>query len=357
MSEGLNVLSLFDGMSCGYEALTRAGIPVKNYYASEIDVHSIKVAKHNHPDIQYLGDVRDWQEWDIKNIDLLIGGSPCTDLSFSGHQRGLKACNLEEYNKLKSEGFEFDGQSYLFWEYINILKQFKPKYFLLENVLMKKEYENIITNVLGVTPIYINSADFCAQTRQRLYWTNIPLYKSLYPEKSTLLLKDIMEDENDVPLNYFTNLQPHRKLIINSETNRRMGYHGKATRSSRFYNINYKSSALCTCNVEHYVVPLNRKIDKKIFRFNIKNQEYTIRVLIPLEMERLQTLTEGYTAVEGVSNTQRFRMIGNGWTVDVIKYILSGLNKELDLPEDDIIEPKDFYRKDEIDKYYDIKKL
>ena len=138
------VLSLFDGISAGQLALQRADIKVKKYYASEIDKHAIAITQHNFPDTIQLGDVSNWESWDIEQPDLLIGGSPCQNLSFAGKQKGLSTkCNkeittLEQYQALKDEGFEFEGQSYLFWEFIAVREHYKPKYFMLENVKMNK---------------------------------------------------------------------------------------------------------------------------------------------------------------------------------------------------------------------------
>jgi DNA (cytosine-5)-methyltransferase 3A len=196
----MNVLSLFDGMSCGQIALNRIGIIPNTYYASEIDNKSIKVTTKNYPNTIQLGDVRNITINDIKtNIDLLIGGSPCQSFSFAGKRKGMitndeiEILNLEQYLKLKDEGFEFDGQSYLFWEYIRIYNLIKPKYFLLENVIMSKKWETIITNSIGVNPIRINSNLVSAQNRDRLYWTNIP--NVTIPKDKKITLGDIIYDD------------------------------------------------------------------------------------------------------------------------------------------------------------------
>lgn len=154
---GINVLSLFDCISCGQIALERAGIKVDNYYASEIDKHSIQVTKHNYPNTKHIGDVKQVKGGDLPKIDLLIGGSPCQGFSFAGKQLNFD-----------------DPRSNLFFEFVRLLKETKPKYFLLENVKMKKEYQEVITGLLGVQPIEINSSLLTAQNRKRIYWTNIP---------------------------------------------------------------------------------------------------------------------------------------------------------------------------------------
>ena len=166
---GINVLSCFDGISCGQVALERAGIKVNDYYACEIDKHTIKVTQHNYPNTIQLGDVRDLKCSDLPRIDILIGGSPCQGFSFSGKQLNFN-----------------DPRSKLFFEYVRILKEIKPKYFLLENVVMKKEYQDIISENVGVEPIKINSALLSGQNRRRLYWTNIPNIKQ--PEDKNINL-------------------------------------------------------------------------------------------------------------------------------------------------------------------------
>ena len=184
----MNVLSLFDGMSCGQIALDQLGIPVDNYFAAEIDKHAIKVAKANYPDMVHLGDVRNVRTkhnalhamnengvGDLYDIDLLIGGSPCQGFSFAGQQLNFD-----------------DPRSMLFFEYVRLLKALNPRYFLLENVKMKKESQDIISEYLGVEPIEINSNLVSAQNRRRLYWTNIPV--DGLPEDKGIVLADILED-------------------------------------------------------------------------------------------------------------------------------------------------------------------
>ena len=177
----MNVLSLFDGLSCGRIALDKANIKYDNYFASEIDKHSISVSMKNYPTTIQLGSVLDLDTSKLDKIDLLIGGSPCTNFSVAGKGNGMittdnqELLSLDDYLELKQKGFQFKGQSYLFWEYVRILRETKPKYFLLENVKMKKKWEDLISNELGVKPVLINSNLFSAQNRQRLYWTNIEL--------------------------------------------------------------------------------------------------------------------------------------------------------------------------------------
>ena len=177
----MRVLSLFDGISCGKVALDRAGIQYKEYYASEIDKYAIKVSCKNHPDIIRLGDVRKIDGTQLPKIDLLIGGSPCQSFSRSGDNSG------------------FNGKSGLFYEYLRLLNEVKPKYFLLENVVMKKEWENTISELLGVPPVMIDSALFSAQKRQRLYWTNIPFNRNI--DDRNILLSDIFTGGQRIEIN------------------------------------------------------------------------------------------------------------------------------------------------------------
>ena len=190
-STGLNVLSLFDGMSCGQIALQRLGIKVENYFASEIDKYAIQVAKHNFPNTKHIGSVIDVKGSDLPKIDLLIGGSPCQGFSFAGKQLNFD-----------------DPRSKLFFEFVRLKNECNPTYFLLENVKMKKEYEDIITEYLGVKPIAINSELFSAQDRKRIYWTNIN-FKAL-PTENKLTVEDILEDEVDVK--YY--IEPKRSVVI-----------------------------------------------------------------------------------------------------------------------------------------------
>ena len=273
-SKKINVLSLFDGISCGRIALERAGIEVNNYYSSEIDKYAIQIAKKNYPDTIHIGDVTKVKANDLPKIDLLIGGSPCQSFSSFGNGTG------------------FEGKSGLFWEFVKVLKETNPKYFLLENVNMKKEWQDIISTELGVTPISFNSNLVSAQNRDRLYWTNINFN---LPEDKNILFKDILEDIpfRNIPKCFYSNWGD--KLRINKGLN---------------WVLNNKANCLTTknCHTNQYLL----------------NEDKTLcRLLNANEYEKLQTLPLNYT--EGVSNTERFKMIGNGWTVDVIAHILKGI--------------------------------
>lgn len=209
----MNVLSLFDGMSCGQQALERCGIEVEKYFASEIDKHAIAVTQKNYPNTIQLGNVVDIYGSTLGGIDLLIGGSPCQSFSFAGKRKGMSTkceieiLDLEHYLQLKREGYEFEGQSYLFWEYMRLMKEVKPKYFLLENVEMGEKWEKVLSKAIGVNGIHINSALVSAQNRKRIYWTNIGMKPSglfgdletiiQQPKDKGILLKNILETEVD----------------------------------------------------------------------------------------------------------------------------------------------------------------
>lgn len=283
----MNVLSLFDGMSCGQIALNRAGIKYDNYFASEIDKYAIKVTMANYPNTIQLGSVLDVKATDLPKIDLLIGGSPCQGFSFAGKQ-----LNFE------------DERSKLFFEYVRLLRECKPKYFMLENVKMKKEYEDVISDFLGVNPIKINSSIVSAQNRDRLYWTNIPV--NSMPEDKGLVLKDVLSD-----------VDHHIITIKHPETIRRTKNYaqydqtlkGHGSQDQRFFYLNGKSGCITKS------------------RSSIPKVEYgnDIILLVPEEVEKLQTVPIGYTAM--VKTQHRYAMLGNGWTVDVIAHILRGIKK------------------------------
>ncbi len=281
----INVLSLFDGISCGQIALERAGIPVTNYFASEIDKHAIKVTQHNYPNTIQLGDVTKWKEWDLPKIDLLIGGSPCQGFSRSG-----KMLNFS------------DPRSVLFFEYINILKYLKNKNpklkFLLENVRMKKEWENLISENLQVSPRIINSSLVSAQKRDRLYWANWDFDS---PENKNILLRDILEDD----------AIPETEKAYCLTTSGREGLTSKGIIHSR------------ERKKDNFVYYPSSDIGEDVKTFFFERKYY--RKLTPIESERLQTLSDNYTS--SISDAQRNRVLGNCWTVDVIKHIFERINE------------------------------
>ena len=321
----MNVLSLFDGMSCGQIALEKLGIPVKNYFAAEIDKYAIQVAKSNYPDMVHLGDVKNiktsgthlMDEFDCGHkIDLLIGGSPCQGFSFAGKQLNFD-----------------DPRSQLFFEYVRLLKALKPKYFLLENVKMKKESMDIITEYLGVEPVEINSNLVSAQNRKRLYWTNIPM--NGLPKDKGIMLKDILEPVEQIDDVYYYS----DKSIAYMERGNEKWQQAGSRRADRYTQTpDTKKAFTITANF-HKGVPYNYFDDvrdkSKCVRSGGRGSydrhewdsvdKHHIRKLTVTECERLQTVPDGYTC--GVSNTQRYKMLGNGWTVDVIKHIFEGLKE------------------------------
>ena len=286
----MNVLSLFDGMSCGMIALQRAGIKVDKYFASEIDKYAIQVSKSNYDNIIHLGDVKNWREWDLPKIDLIIGGSPCQGFSFAGKQLNFD-----------------DPRSKLFFEFEKILKHFKPKYFLLENVKMKKESEKIITERLGVDPIEINSRLVSAQNRVRLYWTNIDEIKQ--PLDLGVSIKEVLDDGIAVAA------RRGRYIVDGKRQDGKTLTKGLTKQYIEFRKDN-KSNCLTTVSKDNVVV-------NKVLKERVLDTEIEWRYLNRRECERLQTLPEGYT--DFVSENQAKKMIGNGWTVNVIAHILKGL--------------------------------
>jgi DNA (cytosine-5)-methyltransferase 3A len=285
----MNVLSLFDGMSCGQIALNRLGIKYNNYYAAEIDKYAIEVTKKNYPNTIHLGDVTKVKATDLEPIDLLMGGSPCQGFSFAGKQLNFD-----------------DPRSALFFEFVRLLKECKPKYFLLENVRMKKIYQDVITEHLGVEPIMINSSLLSAQNRLRLYWTNIPGVKQ--PEDKGLVLRDILEynqtsvselseAKKDRVLNsqrgkgFFYNPDQHDKIVTlvpikNPERVRetpnywQMDVSGKgyASQQDRIRKLDKPSNSLAAGSASIPKVMLHEK--------------KTYRKLTPIECERLQTVPD-----------------------------------------------------------------
>jgi len=313
----MNVLSLFDGMSCGQLALNRAGIKYNNYYASEIDKYAIQITNKNFPNTTQIGDVRSIKASSLPKIDLLIGGSPCQGFSFAGKQLNFD-----------------DPRSSLFFEYVRLLEETKPEYFLLENVKMKKEYSDVITKCLGVSPIEINSSLVSAQNRKRLYWTNIEVTQ---PIDKKIHLEDILEygvvDRDKsycLDANYckgttveqyitkkrrqiaFTERRTEEAKRIRKEFKKKYGVDFSPRRSKELVPRNDGKMNCLTASIslkEHTL------IDEKLY----------YRKLTPVECERLQTVPDKYTS--GVSNTQRYRMLGNGWTVDVVSHIFKNIKR------------------------------
>lgn len=285
-SEGITVLSLFDGISCGRIALERAGIKVKEYYASEIDQFAMQVSKKNYPTIIQLGDVTTWRKWDIDwaNIDLLIGGSPCQGFSFAGKQLNFN-----------------DDRSKLFFEYVDILNHIKSMNpdirFLLENVRMKKEYQDVISSYLGTAPIKINSALVSAANRNRLYWAN---FKFDIPADRNITFDDINDHSQDWLSNDYINKVS--KWKAQQDPIKNATYIGTNSKlpclTARGYNQSHSGMILISDGTRY-------------------------RYLSNTEAELAMTLPIGYTY--GISDRERARCIGNGWTVDVIAHIFNNI--------------------------------
>ena len=302
----MNVLSLFDGISCGQIALNNLNIKYDNYYASEIDEYAISVTQYNYPNTIQLGDVSKLDCNILPEIYLMFGGSPCTSFSNAGKKEG------------------FGGKSGLFWEYLRILKEVKPKYFLLENVKMKKEWENIITEALGVEPIEINSSLVSAQNRVRLYWTNIP--NITQPEDKHIGLIDILEDYDKINPSIIRGSNINKGTIIGRRLNngKRDDYNKDIPiiqcLEVRATNTN-KSNCLTTVAKDNVLTSLPIGRHENAFKNNLPFRYYTVK-----EYCRLQTIPETYFG-DVVSESQIKKLIGNGWTVSVIEHIFSFLNK------------------------------
>lgn len=367
----MNVLSLFDGMSCGRIALDRIGVKVNKYYASEIDKYAIKVSKANWDDIIQLGDVngiKQWYEDNQPSIDLMLMGSPC---------QGFSNASKDKLN------FEHP-QSKLFFVAVEIMKLVKPKYFLLENVNMKKEWQDIISDYMGVKPTKINSALLSAQSRSRLYWTNIPFNQNI--EDKNIVLKDILDEENiftETYSNYLNSTWGDKKktdMVKSTEDKKshcltasmykgqiptwikkplRVGTIKQGSQGDRIYSVEAKGITLSaqsggTASNGNMLIQVGTADDikghdilKRVYSIEgkaptlntcsggnrepkiadnvipIEKNKFLWRKLTPTECEALQTVNRGYT--DHVSNTQRYRMLGNGWTVDVIGHILKPL--------------------------------
>lgn len=432
----LRVLSLFDGMSCGQVALRELGYPIEKYYASEVDKFAIQQTQLNFPDTVQLGDVKNVDVSKICEngaIDMLIGGSPCQSFSFAGKRVGMKTTEneeiytLERYLQLKQEGFEFEGQSYLFWEYMRILtelRRYNPNVmFLLENVEMGKKWERVLSDAIGIRGVHINSALVSAQNRRRIYWTNIRVgYSGLFgdpysdipqPSDRGILLRDILEkevderyflsdkmlswlkghsDKNNIKMTLLgedDTVQDVNLLCITEATNKgyveiRIGEAFDMTQPNSKTRRGRKMSSKCNClttqSADSYLVFEGMSgnshlqnnltdVDGKANSFlatsgkgawsngmtiirvdgnksssqpnriysdrgkspNIGSAHFSntinvangfrIRRITPTECARLQTIPEWYKWE--CSETQQYRMLGNGWTVEVIKHIFS----------------------------------
>lgn len=290
--QGINVLSLFDGVSCGKVALDKSGIKVDKYYISEIDDKAIKVSLQNNPGSIHLGDIESWREWDVdwSSIDLIMGGSPCQGFSFSGKQLNFN-----------------DDRSALFFVFVDILnhvKMINPEVkFLLENVRMKKEWSDVISSKVGVEPVLINSSLVSAQSRQRLYWAN---WEFSAPDDRNITLNDILEDGF-----YCDNRDKSYCIDAN---------YGEGTNFRRYYFCGSRQLVL----KEGYRPGVMTKENANEV---MKMGGAKWRKLSVKECERLQTIPEGYIDNVDIPLTAKYKALGNGWTIDVLSHIFSELTE------------------------------
>jgi len=331
----MEILSLFDGIACGYEALERAGIKIDRYVAYEIDKNAIAIAKKNHPDIEEMGSVVDADFTQYKGFDMVIGGSPCQGFSVAGKQLNFD-----------------DPRSKLYFEFERAVREVNPKYFFLENVAMRKDFEEVITDRLGVEPILINSNLVSAQNRKRLYWTNIKGVTA--PSDKGIVLADIVHENEpgfDGDLEAYKVPFDKTLQIMDKEIQRgKIGYFRKDSQANRVYSIHGKAVTLCgeagggAAKMGQYlfgcITPdrVNKRQNGQ--RFNDGEKFYTltaqdkhgvlidgyIRKLTPVECERLQTLPDNYTQCDGVTETARYKALGNCWTVDVVAHCFKNIN-------------------------------
>jgi DNA (cytosine-5)-methyltransferase 3A len=302
--KGINVLSLFDGMSCGRVALEKAGVKVNNYFSSEIKPYALKVADANYPQDKdnRLGDVTKVKGCELPKIDLLIGGSPCQDFSGANHER-----------------LGVDGEkSSLFFEYVRILGEVRPKYFLLENVRMKKEHQDFVSSILGCEPVVINSELLSPQLRHRLYWTNIPFKES--PQ-------DLGVKLNDILVNGYSDREKSRALLASDS--RPLSTPIKMVHryfNTGFTTLIFQSKEHYDSIKNHFMEHFKSKSAKEIDEIS-KGMDLSIysgvRYMNNNEREMCQTVPLGYT--DSITQNEAACILGDGWTVDVIAHILKGM--------------------------------
>lgn len=364
----MNVLSLFDGMSCGQIALKELGFNVEKYYASEIDRFAVKQSSLNFLDTIHLGSVTGVNIADLEPIGLLLGGSPCQSFSFAGKRKGMSTkcemeiLSLEHYLELKANGFEFEGQSYLFWEYMRILtdiRKYNPEVkFLLENVEMGEKWEKVLSRAIGVNGIHINSALVSAQNRKRIYWTNIGLEPAgLFgdlestieqPKDRKILLKDILQPVEEVDSKYYlsdkvvSNFRAYKTQTNNVIGTTEPSFRTIGQRDEVFgvydkmgclnatdykqpkqiaYGCDYRKDEGFRVRKEEKSNTLMARAREDVYGTGLVSLPTLIRRLTPTECCRLQTVPDWYKW--DVSDTQIYKMCGNGWNIETVKHILS----------------------------------
>ncbi len=291
----MNILSLFDGISCGQQALKLSNIKYKKYFSSEINKNTINITQKNFPKTIQLGDINAWKTWKLpRRIDLIMGGSPCQGFSLAG-----KGLNFD------------DPRSGLFFKFIEILEHFKPKWFLLENVRMKKEWQDAITDLIKVEPLLINSKNFVPQNRLRLYWTNIPF--NALPKRCETKIIDILESEVDQ--RYYLTERQLNKLNLDFKWSDKEIIKHKGGKHQQDSIYRYDGIMSCLSAATHGAA-------RHLTKTYLPNGK--IRRLTEIECERLQGLPDNYT--EGISSGNRYEALGNGWTVPVIAHIFKGMH-------------------------------
>jgi len=309
LSEGINVLSLFDGISCGQVALERAGIKVNNYFASEIDKHAIKVTQSKYPNTKQIGDVTKVKGADFPQIDLLMGGSPCQGFSFSGKQLNFD-----------------DPRSKLFFEFVRLIEEVKPKYWLLENVVMKQEYQDVISQHLGVKPVKLNSALTSAQNRVRLYWANFDITE---PTDQGIKLEDILEDTEMIGPSVIRGRRLNKATILG----RRLDERGKRQDYDKNVPITQclevrasnRDKSNCLTTVAKDTVLTTMEVGRHPDAFNRK---LPFRNYTKIERCRLMNLPDNYC--DEISDNQTVKATGNGWEVGMVTHIFSQMAAQAD---------------------------
>jgi DNA (cytosine-5)-methyltransferase 3A len=329
MKNQITMLSLFGGLGGGRLSAEQAGFKVTDEYVSEVNQSSVKVYSHHFPDAKQVGDIRFLRARDYIYIDIITAGSPCQNFSMAGRRKGMvtktniDVITLKQYLKLKKQGFEFEGQSYLFWEFVRLVKEINelreerglgPVKFLLENVVIKnRKWEEVINNALGVKPIMIDSAKVSAQSRERYYWTNIK--NVTQPNDLNITVSDVIPEALSAV---------HFCRKFNKETQ-------QYERPLQFRKKNLKFNTLTTTNGS---ISKNGRYNGNTFYMT---KDGVLKQLTILEQEIIQGLEAGYTNVAGVSMTQRIKMVGNAWSIPTVTHIFKCYLNEINQIEVEVV--------------------